>query len=101
MGPYNAGFIWIWTPMSYSDGKDASGRQTRVVRSPTMRTSLEFPVGIAAGMHYCKLLSPARVMEWVYVDELQKYYSINKTMTECTCMYGSFLLLCYDAIILC
>ena len=77
MGPYNAGFIWIWTPMSYSDGKDASGRQTRVVRAPTMRTSLGFPVGIAAGMHYCKLLSPARAMEWIYVDGLRKYYGIN------------------------
>lgn len=26
----------------------------------------------SAGYHYCKLLSPARIMEWIYVDGLRR-----------------------------
>lgn len=76
-GPYNEGPVWIWKPLSYTDGKDASGRQTRVVQSVMMRTPIDYPIKAAAGMHYCKLLSPARATEWIYVDGLRKYYGIN------------------------
>ena len=76
-GPYNEGPVWIWKPLDYSDGKDpSSGRQTRVVRSVMMRTPVDYFISAAAGMHYCKLLSPARAMEWIYVDGLRKYYGI-------------------------
>lgn len=76
-GPYNEGPVWIWTALSYSDGKDANGRQTLVVRSVMMRTPTDYFVKGASGMHYCKLLSPARAMEWIYVDGLRKYYGMN------------------------
>ena len=29
-----------------------------------------------AGMHYCKLLSPARAIEWMYVDGLRLHHSL-------------------------
>jgi hypothetical protein len=28
-----------------------------------------------AGFHYCKILSPARSVEWMYVDGLKNKYS--------------------------
>lgn len=77
-GPYNEGPVWIWKPLAYSNGKDPkTGRQTLEVRSVMMRTPLAYGIKAAAGMHYCKLLSPARAMEWIYVDGLRKYYGIH------------------------
>ena len=76
-GPYNEGPVWIWTALSYSNGKDASGRRTRVVRSVMMRTPTDYFVKAVSGMHYCKLLSPARATEWIYVDGLREYYGIH------------------------
>jgi len=40
----------------------------------------------AAGMLYCKLISPARVMEWIMVDGLKKNFywipNTNKPKTD-------------------
>lgn len=35
-----------------------------------MRTPNTYPVAAARGFHYCKVLSPFRVIEWIYVDSL-------------------------------
>lgn len=34
------------------------------------------------GYHYCKLLSPARAMEWIYVDGLKEFYGTKPKTTE-------------------
>ena len=77
LGPYNEGPLWIWKSLAYSDGKDSTGRQTLEVKSVMMRTPIDYTIKAAAGMHYCKLLSPARATEWMYVDGLRKYYGIH------------------------
>ena len=78
-GPYNAGPLWIWTPLSLSKTTNSSGGMTLEVRAPMMRTPTNYFIKASAGFHYCKLLSPARAMEWIYVDGLREYYSINNT----------------------
>ncbi len=65
MGPYNAGPLWIWRYLNFEE-KDG---QT-VVSSPMMRTPDDYGIKAAAGFHYCKLLSPFRAMEWIYIDSL-------------------------------
>lgn len=67
MGPYNEGPLWIWTMMNY---KDSSDHKTLTVSSPMMRTPTSYFIGSAAGFHYCKVLSPFRALEHMYVDSL-------------------------------
>lgn len=66
-GPYNEGPLWIWTYMSYNVD---DAKTTMTVQSPMMRTPLDYPISSAAGFHYCKVLSPFRVLEHMYIDSL-------------------------------
>jgi len=66
-GPYNEGPLWIWTYMSYNESKDHT---TLTVQSPMMRTPTDYFISSAAGFHYCKVLSPFRAIEHMYVDSL-------------------------------
>lgn len=65
LGPYNAGPLWIWT---YIDFKSNSAKTETVVRSPNMRTPIDYWEIQVQGMHYCKLLSPFRALEWIHID---------------------------------
>lgn len=69
-GPYNAGPLWIWKFMEYDESEDKS---TLTVHSAMMRTPIDYFVESAAGFHYCKVLSPFRAMEHMYIDSL--FYS--------------------------
>ena len=42
-----------------------------------MKTPEGYIVPAAAGFHYCKVLSPARAMEWIYMGGLKKYMGIK------------------------
>lgn len=72
MGPYNAGPLWIWTYMNYVEETDSNGHSVMTVKAPMMKTPVDYTLAAAAGFHYCKILSPARVAEWIYVDGLRK-----------------------------
>ncbi|KAI6653218.1 hypothetical protein LOD99_3743 [Oopsacas minuta] len=70
LGPYNEGPLWIWHYMNYK-AVNRDGKNEIFVQSPMMRTSTDYPIASARGFHYCKLLSPARVLEHIYIDSLR------------------------------
>ena len=77
IGPYNVGPVWIWSSLAFTEAKNSTGGAMLEVQSIMMKTPTDFRIKPSAGMHYCKLLSPARAMEWIYVDSLRKYYSLK------------------------
>lgn len=77
-GPYNAGPLWIWTYMAYEESAD---KKTVTVQAPMMRTPLDYLVSSAAGFHYCKVLSPFKVLEWMYTDSLFEFNGIKNAAT--------------------
>jgi hypothetical protein len=50
---------------------DSLNKTIVIVRSPTLRTPNDYLVSAVAGFHYCKLLSPARALEWIYIDSVK------------------------------
>jgi len=40
-------------------------------------TDVNFKVQKFAGAHYCKLLSPLRALEWIYIDGLKDHMGIK------------------------
>jgi len=79
MGPYNEGPLWIWTLMKYTQSKD---NKTYTVQSPMMRTPTTYFIKPARGFHYCKVLSPFRALEWMYVDSLYVNDSLKSTAKQ-------------------
>ena len=79
LGPYNEGPLWIWTFMKYSESKD---KKTVTVQAPMMRTPTDYFIGSASGFHYCKVLSPFHVLEWMYTDGLFEFNGINSVSNE-------------------
>lgn len=72
------GSSWVYTELEFKEDGD-----NMVLRSPEMATDIDAPPlpifapdGLAC-YHYCKLLSPARAVEWMYVDGLRKKYGIS------------------------
>lgn len=68
LGPYNDGPSWIWRAMQYVENADKTEMS---VQSPAMKFKADYILGFSAGIHYCKLLSPFRAMEWIYFDSLK------------------------------
>ena len=71
---FSSGPCWIWTELSYEESADGS---EVVVQAPYFATEYDFPLPMSAGFHYCKVLSPARALEWIYVDGLRAKYSLK------------------------
>jgi len=47
-----------------------------------MRTPTDYPISAAAGFHYCKLLSPFRAIEWIYIDSLFDHDGLKPHQTH-------------------
>lgn len=61
------GGTWIIDPLDYKTDKTAN---TVTLTSKNIVTNHAELVSIFKDMHYCKILSPFRAMEWIYVDSL-------------------------------
>lgn len=87
---HHSGPSWIWSHLNFGN-KGECGEETeevletsllpdddyndaeecRIIDSHTMQTPLDHPIPAAGGKLYCKLLSPARVLDWMYTDSLR------------------------------
>ena len=69
-----AGPFWIYAPLKF-ELKTRNGRTRMMVSSVEFKTSLNTSFkrisDYIPGMHYCKIISPARVLEWIYTDSLR------------------------------
>ena len=66
-GPYDIFPEWERKSLQFIPSEQ-DGKPVMVVHSIMMKTPTEHLIPIFAGMHYCKLLSPARAIEWIYID---------------------------------
>lgn len=69
-GPLNIGPLWIYTPLEYVSVNEYNQNFTNLI-SATLNTPVDFWLKSAAAFHYCKVLSPARALEWIYFDSLK------------------------------
>lgn len=78
-----AGPCWIWDNMKWEEDNDANTVNIQSVWFGSENKN-PYPCGTdkklpcVAGFHYCKLLSPARAIEWMYVDGLRNKKGSNK-----------------------
>merc|ERR1711968_255532 len=78
-----AGPCWIWDNLKWQEDDDSN---TVTIQSVWFGSENKnpYPCGTDkklpcdAGMHYCKILSPARALEWMYVDGLKNKLGLNK-----------------------
>lgn len=70
--------LWIGTPLAFSQANSTAPLKVVSASSPT---ATNYPIlpSLVAGYHYCKLLSPARAMEWLYIDSLRGRLGLNVT----------------------
>lgn len=72
IGPLDVGPVWLWTYMQYHS--NAAKTETKV-NAPMMSTPTDYWESQVRGFHYCKVLSPFRVLEWIYHDSLKDHDS--------------------------
>jgi hypothetical protein len=71
---HSAGPTWIWSYMDYRRVDD----KTMEIDSHIMSTPLDHPVPASGGKLYCKLLSPAKALDWIYTDSLRPSTEASK-----------------------
>lgn len=77
------GPCWIWDPIKFN--KDDKANTVTVQSVYTFESNKNpFPCGeektipCPTGFHYCKLFSPAKAIEWIYVDGLKNKLSTKE-----------------------
>jgi hypothetical protein len=69
--------LWWRKPLSIKTGRRGKD-DVFLVTSPSFKTSIDLKwknMDYLAGMHYCKLVSPARLFEIMHTDSLRKYFN--------------------------
>jgi hypothetical protein len=80
LGTCAAGPCWIWDSLKFERDDVANTVNIQGVWFGSENYN-KYPCGefktipCSAGFHYCKLLSPAKALEWMYVDGLRNKYS--------------------------
>jgi hypothetical protein len=72
-GPFNTGPAFMFfKPLQLNEIKDENGVAYRTeVVAPWLGTADDYTIKKVAGVHYCKILSPARVVEYAMIDGLR------------------------------
>ena len=65
--------------MKYTMSDD---KKTCAVQSPESWEPDNFIIHISAGFHFCKILSPYKATEWIYVDSPYVFNTFNATIVE-------------------
>jgi hypothetical protein len=74
MGP-----TWIWSHLDFSNCDE----EECVIDTHVMNTPLDHPVLFAGGKLYGKVLSPARVLDWIHTDSLRRQAQpVNSQSTD-------------------
>jgi len=77
------GPTWIHDALAYTPSKDKKTVEVQSHYFPLKNKNLgDVPFIQTVGYHYCKLLSPARAMEWIYVDGLKEFYGSHDAGME-------------------
>jgi hypothetical protein len=75
------GPLWINTPLRLKEVRLNATDRVLQVQSISMRTTIDGWINRlhpdSGGQHYCKLLSPARAMEWIYTDGLRMKLGVS------------------------
>uniref|UniRef100_A0A7S4KNF5 Uncharacterized protein n=1 Tax=Paramoeba aestuarina TaxID=180227 RepID=A0A7S4KNF5_9EUKA len=73
-------YSWINSPMTYTS-TTLDQEEVILINSTAWAVSTSFEPANSAGVHYCKVLSPAWAMEWIYVDSLRLNDSLQSQVS--------------------
>lgn len=88
--PKAGGPLFLYAHLQFNEVTDSSGEKVIEVAAPMQKTEIDYwtkhfgPIPRPSAVpdpgcfHYCKLLSPARAMEWVYVDGLRAKKGLDR-----------------------
>jgi len=90
--PMGGGPLFIYSRLKFDELEDTKGEKVIQVSAPMQKTEIDYwkkhfgPIPRPSSVpdpgcfHYCKLLSPARATEWIYVDSLRSKNGLSSSV---------------------